>query len=714
MIIRDSNIKRFSLCLILIICASIVKSQTVRGILTRGSGKLFISYDKGKSRAIVNERVVTVKLKDGMVLDNSLKILRSNRLGYIDLSVPEGVDVTEFVETLEKRGSYEMVKYADLGETCMTPNDTYVSNQWYLSTINMPSTWNITTGSPDVRVAVLDLEIDWNHQDIGMGNDGYKNIDNTLGYNYKENTSLAVSPEEHGTLVAGIIGAKTNNMTGIAGISGGNGGQGVTIIPYGVGSSLGSPYIDMSVVDDAILDAVDKGAKVINMSLGSTSSYYPDIDAAILYAHNHGVTLVAASGNDYSSAIRYPASHSKVIAVGASDNTNHRASFSSYGTGLDLVAPGVDIYSTTLNNGYDSESGTSFSAPQVSGVAALMLSLNPTLAPDSIRSILRSTCTKISGYSYNSGWNNETGYGLLNAYAAVNAVAPKIIGHTIFTDTMYYSVNNLPEGWNVTWQLSPASSFVTLQILPNDSLGRPQCMLTKDTRYPYDGYIQATLYRNNDTITTLSKKLYGHLAKGRAYYVVRKYPGNQVVDAALIPPGNIIKYIKVGDRFNYSSPNFKGMRGEEDVWHPNSIPYCVTRDEDSDNFTIWPQSTGYVIYRLINREDPNYVYVFVFNVEPASKGYSMLLTKSGNNYQVKLVGNENMQKVEDAFEDEIAESRKITLEVYDSTSAKPRISTIVRGNTTSFDTNGWAQGLYIVKAIVKGNTLTEKIIIDNK
>ena len=106
MIIRDSNIKRFSLCLILIICASIVKSQTVRGILTRDSGKLFISYDKGKRRAIVNERVVTVKLKDGMVLDNSLKILRSNRLGYIDLSVPEGVDVTEFVETLEKRGSY--------------------------------------------------------------------------------------------------------------------------------------------------------------------------------------------------------------------------------------------------------------------------------------------------------------------------------------------------------------------------------------------------------------------------------------------------------------------------------------------------------------------------------------------------------------------------------------------------------------------------------
>ena len=506
MIIRYSNIKRFALCLTLIICASIVKSQTVRGILTRESGKLFISYDKGKSRAIVNERVVTVRLKDGMVLDNSLKILRSNRLGYIDLSVPEGVDVTEFVETLEKSGSYEMVKYADVGETCMAPNDTYVTNQWYLSTINMPSTWNIMTGSPDIRVAVLDLEVDWNHQDVGMGVDGYKNIDNTLGYNYKENTSLAVSPEEHGTLVAGIIGAKTNNMTGVAGIAGGNGGQGVTIIPYGVGSSLGSPYIDMSVVDDAILDAVDKGAKVINMSLGSISSYYPDIDAAILYAHTHGVTLVAASGNDYLNSLRYPASHSKVIAVGATDTNNQRASFSNYGTGLDLVAPGIDIFSTTINNSYVSDSGTSFSAPQVSGVAALMLSLNPTLAPDSIRSILRYTCTKISGYSYTSGWNNEVGYGLLNAYAAVKEVLINnlsISGPSVVCDSTQYSVDNLPNGMSVTWSVNNNRFKVT----PYGN----QCKVTYDSIPRYDhATLSATIMKDTLTVTTLTKRIVMH------------------------------------------------------------------------------------------------------------------------------------------------------------------------------------------------------------
>ena len=346
-----------------------------------------------------------------------------------------------------------------------------------------------------------------------------------------------------------------------------------------------------------------------------------------------------------------------------------------------------------------------------------MLSLNPTLAPDSIRSILRSTCTKISGYSYNSGWNNETGYGLLNAYAAVNAVAPKIIGHTIFTDTMYYSVNNLPEGWNVTWQLSPVSSFVTLQTLPNDSLGRPQCMLTKDTRYPYDGYIQATLYRNNDSITTVSKKIYGHMAMGKAFYVVRKYPTNQVVDAALIPSGNIIKYIKVGDMLNFSSPNFKGMSGEEEVWHPNSIPYCISRLPDSDNFTVMPQTTGYVFYRLRNLENYNEEYVFYFVVEAASSSYSMNIVPAESGYQVNLMENENnhYEGIQDAeYRKTTTEDTEWTLEVYPSTSTKPRISKVVRGNSTSVNTTDWQKGLYIIKANVKGNTLTEKIIIDNK
>lgn len=309
---------------------------------------------------------------------------------------------------------------------------------------------------------------------------------------------------------------------------------------------------------------------------------------------------------------------------------------------------------------------------------------------------------------------------IFNAWRNVGVeVYPYINGPTIVIDTTAYNLDYLPERWNVTWQLSPASSFVALQILPNDSLGRPLCMLTKDIRYPYDGYIQAILYRNNDSITTVSKKIYGHLAMGKAYYVVRKYPSNQVIDAALIPPGNIIKYIKVGDILNYSSPNFKGMRGEEDVWHPNSIPNCVSRVPYSDNFTILPQATGYVIYRLQNPENYNEEYVFMFIVQPASGSYSINISPADNGYQVNLMENENIVHYEGIPEEDdksqktTTEDTEWTLNVYQSTSTKPIICKTVKGNSTSINTNGWSQGLYVIRAIVNGNTLTEKIIINN-
>ena len=489
-----------------------VNAQTEKKVLSREGDKLYISYDEGKSRSLVNENIVTVKLKSNKTTNRDFNILRSNRLGYMDLSVPEGVDVIEYVGMLERSDMFEMVKSADAGEICLSPNDTYISNQWYLATINMPGTWNITTGNADIKVAVLDREVDWNHKDIGIGLDGYKNIDSSLGYNYMEGTSQPVTPHTHGTFVAGIIGAKTNNHEGIAGVTGGNGCAGITIIPYCVGSTTGINNIDMATVDDAILDAVDKGAKVINMSFRSTISIHPDIDDAIDYAYNHGVIMVAASGNDHSSSLGYPASHPKVIAVGATDQNNHRASFSNYGTGLDLVAPGVDIFSTTLNNGYDSQSGTSFAAPQVSGVAALMLSVNPTLSPDSIRSILRATCTKPSGYTYTSGWNNQVGYGLLNAYAAIKRAALSslsfIKGKEFVCDSTMFTLSGLPTGATATWSLNVtygngSGSVTTLGDGTN-------CMVYN--LYPnemFEGWLTANIYLSGELVATKRKMIRG-------------------------------------------------------------------------------------------------------------------------------------------------------------------------------------------------------------
>ena len=478
--------------------AQIIKNRS----LVREKGKLFVSYDNGRTRSLVNERVVTVKLKPQKSLCRSLIPLRSNQLGYIDLYVPEGTDVTVFVDELEKSNLFEFVKYADVATISMSPNDSSYSNQWFLSAINMPNTWDITTGDSNVKVAVLDQEIDCNHQDIGIGYDNYKNIDASLGYNFKENTNLPVNPLMHGTFVAGIIGAKSNNFRGVAGITGGNHSPGVTIIPYGIGSILGDLYVDLSVVDDAILDAVDKGVKVINMSFGSESFYHPDIDDAILYAFNHGVTLVAATGNDYYSWIYYPASNPNVIAVGAINEDRKKCLFSQYGNGLDLVAPGENIYSTTIQNDYTYSNGTSFSAPQVSAVVALMLSVNPTLIPDTIRNILRSTCKKLPDYSFTSGWNNKVGYGLLDAYAALSSVDYPY-GDTVLCGTKTYTVRHLSADYSVSWSID-SNSF---SIYPSGN----QCQVTyNDTLQYHVAHLTAAITLNGDTIATKSKRIVHH------------------------------------------------------------------------------------------------------------------------------------------------------------------------------------------------------------
>ena len=283
-----------------------------------------------------------------------------------------------------------------------------------------------------------------------------------MGWNYITGNSNVITNNGHGTRVAGIVGAKSNNSRGIAGVSGGNNNVGITMIPFCVG--IAAP--DGSVIDDAIIDAVDRGVRIIQLSLsiGQTNA----INAAIEYAHQNNVVVVCAAGNYSSSTVSYPASHPNVIAVGGTDKNNRRASFAQYGQNLDVVAPAVGIYSTALNNNYNSEDGTSFAAPQVSGVAALILSVRPDLTGQQVRNVIEQTAQKVGGYSYattsgrpNGTWNQEMGYGLVDAYAAVYAVAPRLSGPTSVCNQATYTIKNLPQGATVQW--SSSNNSMTLQ-----------------------------------------------------------------------------------------------------------------------------------------------------------------------------------------------------------------------------------------------------------
>ncbi|MBK1440153.1 S8 family peptidase [Parapedobacter sp. ISTM3] len=440
---------------------------------------------------IVNNKIITVKLKDGLQQTISAEIgrkVRENSLGYIDVELSKDIEFFSQLRTISEDPNIESIDINTFGvynAFQVTPNDPQLTNQWYLNRIQARNVWNYTMGSSScIVVGVLDSGVDWEHEDLGVGHDTYQNIwlnpgediwsnqnnpntgngidddtdgliDNWKGWNYSFNSNDVRTNNGHGTQVSGIISAKANNNRGIAGIAGGNNDDGVKIL----GLCIGIAAPDGSVMDDAILHAVDKGVRIIQISatVGETSA----INAAIEHAINNGVVVVCAAGNGFGAPVSYPARNSNVISVGATNQNDQRATFSNFGSNLVIAAPGEGIRTTTLNNQYDDLDGTSFAAPMVSATIALMLSINPGLTPAQIRNIITSTADKVGGYIYVGGRCDELGFGRLNTHAAVQAALPSITGPSTLCTSETYTVTNLPAGATVTWSASPAGA-VTL------------------------------------------------------------------------------------------------------------------------------------------------------------------------------------------------------------------------------------------------------------
>jgi subtilisin family serine protease len=335
-----------------------------------------------------------------------------------------------------------------------TPDDPGITYQWGLDTINAYEAWDISRGTHDVVVAVLDTGIDWNHPDLSsnMWNDttglyhGYNFVadnwvpmdDNVNGY---DSTGKWVPNQYtyHGTHVAGVIGAVTNNAVGMAGLAQ------VRLMAVKVmnDSGEGTDYD----VARGLRWAVDHGANVVCMSLGVESQSFT-LESAVDYASSNGVVMVAAAGNSGSSVISYPALYGQVISVGATDTLNRRASFSNFGIGLDIMAPGVDIYSTQGGGSYHTLSGTSTAAPHVAGVAALMLSINPALTAVEIGLSINITATDIS----RTGYDTSTGWGIVDAFTATESVASPTV--TITHYPQYVTPNTT---YSITWLVSGGS-----------------------------------------------------------------------------------------------------------------------------------------------------------------------------------------------------------------------------------------------------------------
>ncbi len=414
-------------------------------------------------------------------------------------------------------------------------DDTYLSYQWHYnntgsitdseegSDINLFNAWDMQTGSEDVIVAVVDGGIDYDHPDIADNmwvnesessdnsdddNNGY--TDDIYGYNFVENSGTIVA-HDHGTHVAGTIGARNGNSTGVCGIAGGDANNvGVKLMSCQVFEpNTSDPNGDDLSAEDfeaAIKYGADNGAVICQCSWGyDGATYLPEsmkeaIDYFIEYAGYDedgnqtgpmaGGIVIFAAGNDATSTDAYPAMYDQVVAVGACGADYTLASYSNYGSWIDIMAPGgEDAWTSNTDNEYvlstcaaSSEGnyawmvGTSQACPQVSGVAALIISEygGEGFTPDDLKAKLYHGATDLDGY--NSGYENMMGVGLINAAAAlkdddtnttptVTAIDDLYMGNPDSTYTIelddYFSDE---DGDELSYTLDYSSSMVTASV----------------------------------------------------------------------------------------------------------------------------------------------------------------------------------------------------------------------------------------------------------
>ncbi|MBN2182432.1 MAG: S8 family serine peptidase [Sedimentisphaerales bacterium] len=314
---------------------------------------------------------------------------------------------------------------------CAEPNDPEYFDQYAHQLIQMTDAWDISIGSHDVVVAVLDTGVDINHPDlknniwinkveipnnyIDDDNNGY--IDDTFGWNFEQDNNDVLPDESfdsivsHGTNVAGVIAAEGNNGEGVAGIN-----WRCSIMALRI-----SPDITSTEVAKGLDYAAANGANILNMSFGG-DTFGPEGDLivkeAIDNAYNAGILLTGSAGNDDTAKPNYPAAYYNVMAVASTDGEDIKTGHSSFGPWVDITAPGTDIVTTDLGGEYIATAGTSFSAPYVGAVGALVLSYKPDLTNMELRAILENTTDPVY-YGQVDPIINYIGTGRVNAYQAL-------------------------------------------------------------------------------------------------------------------------------------------------------------------------------------------------------------------------------------------------------------------------------------------------------
>lgn len=469
----------FSFCLIVLLVSPFFYSEdnfefvgfaTVKNFYRQGdNGRLFIPgiaivKFKAEYRNLLGLRKVEIdefnnvavqlgiKSVEKMFPNHEGKLLKSDEpdlsLFYI-VRFSEMMDVNFVISKLSRLKSIEYAEPHYIYKPCFVPNDPYfLSRQWYLGKVEIPLAWDITQGDTNIVIGIVDTGIDLDHPDLsaniwrnwreipnnGIDDDQNGYVDDFIGWDFggkdnfnndraKQDNDPSEKKPVHGTHVAGIASAVTNNGIGVA----------------GAGFKCKIMAVKVSIDDDpdnliyygyeGIVYAVDNGAKVINCSWGGGGGSRFEQEV-INYATSKGALVVAAAGNDRSDEFHSPSGYKHVLSVASVDSNDVKAGYSNFGETVDVCAPGgvfsVDggIFNTWYNDTYTNLTGTSMASPLVAGIAGLVRAKFPELTPDQVAEKIRVTAEPID--DKNPSYRYQLGYGRVNAYRALTINSPAV------------------------------------------------------------------------------------------------------------------------------------------------------------------------------------------------------------------------------------------------------------------------------------------------
>ena len=510
--------------------------------------------------------------------------------------------VDDIIKNLSQLDCIEYAEKIPFLKKTLTPNDPSFnsSNAWGLYQIQADAAWNVSTGNANVVVAIVDDAVEITHSDLsasiwnnpgeipnnGIDDDNNGYIDDVNGFDVADsdndpNPDNPVSSYDHGTHVAGIAGATTDNNTGIASI-----GFGISLLPVkATNSATGVTH-----GYDGIVYAVNAGADVINMSWGGSGSSTTGQNI-INWANNQNIVLVAAAGNDDVSTIFYPAGYTNVIAVASTTVGDAKSGFSNYGTWIDISAPGSAILSTIPGNGYAVKQGTSMASPMVAGLCGLMLSLNPTLPPSNIKSCLLSSADNID--AANSSYVGELGAGRINALAAMNCISATLNLSPVadFSANMFNILEGQSINFNDLSTYNPQSwSWTFSGGTPATFSGQNPPAITYNTAGTYDVSLTVTNANGNDSEIKSAYITVNSLTGCDT--ISNTVPNDQILTWTWGAPNgfigghNFIKPKSIADKFSGLGPtNIMGSR------------FFFTRGETNDpnafiTITVWEDNAG--------------------------------------------------------------------------------------------------------------------------